>query len=86
MKMFWDKGTGKTASIARIREEHGPIGLLANRMILDPEGHSYREILVMMQEEFPHAQTTLNCLRWYASQLRKRGLAVPERPHGNSGS
>ncbi len=73
--IVWEKGLGKTRST---------ITALANRLILDPEGYPYREILEKIKVEFPDASTNLNCLRWYAAKLRSKKEVVPDRVHGRT--
>ena len=50
-----------------------------------PEGYTYRECLAIMLERIrpsnPDAETSLNCLRWYATKLRSEGTIVPHRPN-----
>jgi len=82
--ILWDKGTGKTPRALNGHAKQGTITELANRLILRPEGHSYKEILGLIRDEFPEAGTSLNCLRWYAAKLRTKGQAVPKRVHGKA--
>ncbi len=45
-----------------------------------PMGRPYQEILEMVKQQFPEGDTSYNCLRWYASNLRSEGKIVPARP------
>lgn len=44
-------------------------------------GLTYAAILDEVARKYPGAETTLNCLRWYAAKLNKRkGVHMPVRP------
>lgn len=49
-----------------------------------PMGLPYSEILSAVTKKFPDAETSLNCLRWYATKLNKRTgrdkVVMPLRP------
>lgn len=49
-----------------------------------PLGLPYSSILAAVLEKFPEAQTSLNCLRWYATKMNKRtgaeAVRMPIRP------
>lgn len=49
-----------------------------------PEGYTYKECLDIVLERVrptnPNAQTSLDCLRWYATKLRSEGIVLPYRP------
>lgn len=49
-----------------------------------PEGYTYKEcldmVLTKVRETKPDAQTSLDCLRWYATKLRSEGIVLPYRP------
>lgn len=49
-----------------------------------PLGLPYSEILAAVQAKFPEAETSLNCLRWYATKLNKQTgkekVVMPVRP------
>lgn len=49
-----------------------------------PLGLPYSEILDKVQAKFPGAETSLNCLRWYATKMNKRTgserVVMPTRP------
>lgn len=46
----------------------------------DGEGLSYDEIIRQVQQKYPSAKTSKNCLRWYANKMRVAGESVPYRP------
>lgn len=41
---------------------------------------SYSEIVGEIKRLFPGANTTTKSVQWYASKLRSKGVALPERP------
>ncbi len=49
-----------------------------------PLGMPYATILEAVQKKFPKADTSLNCLRWYATKMNKRTgkerVVMPMRP------
>lgn len=49
-----------------------------------PLGLPYSEILDAVQKKFPASETSLNCLRWYATKMNKRTgkerVVMPVRP------
>lgn len=49
-----------------------------------PMGLAYADILAAVTTKFPEAETSLNCLRWYATKMNKRTGAekvqMPTRP------
>jgi len=49
-----------------------------------PEGYTYKECLEIVLEKVrpskPNANTSLDCLRWYATKLRGEGVVLPYRP------
>jgi hypothetical protein len=49
------------------------IGKFASNLILTTS-LSNTEILAKVQEQFPSAKTTMACIAWYKSDLRKKGL------------
>ena len=42
-------------------------------------GMSYGDVLTKVREEFPEANTTIKCLQWYNSKLKKGDKEVPIR-------
>jgi len=49
------------------------IGQLANHLILNST-KSNKEILEIILQQFPEAKTSMSCIAWYKSDLRKKGL------------
>ena len=49
------------------------IGQLANHLILNST-KSNKEILEIIRQQFPEAKTSMSCIAWYKSDLRKKGL------------
>ena len=45
-----------------------------------PVGFSFAEILDTVKQQFPDANTSYACLRWYAVHLRHAGHVLPRRP------
>jgi len=53
------------------------IGKFASNLILTTN-KSNTEILDAVKAQFPAAKTTMACVAWYKSNLRKKGL-IPQR-------
>ena len=49
------------------------IGQTAISLILAQPDLSNQQILDKVREQFPSAQTTMSCIAWYKSKLRKEG-------------
>lgn len=49
------------------------IGSTAIKLILDEPTLTNQQILDKVKEQFPSAQTTMACIAWYKSKLRKEG-------------
>ena len=49
------------------------IGQTAIKIILDQPELSNQQVLEKVKELFPSAQTTMACIAWYKSKLRKEG-------------
>ena len=59
---------------------------LAEELLLQEEDpYTYPEILDSIGEEFPGAETSIGCIRWYASHMRERGERLPPRPRAKAG-
>ena len=43
------------------------------------KGLAYEQVLERVRGRFPDARTTVACLRWYETRLRKAGVDVPKR-------
>ena len=53
------------------------IGQSARRLLATKK--PYQDILEVLHNEFPDANTTIGSLRWYASKMRKDEMKVPVR-------
>lgn len=49
------------------------IGQTAIKLILDQPELTNQQVLEKVKELFPSAQTTMACIAWYKSKLRKEG-------------
>jgi len=83
-KVKAEKPASDRGAIRRYSEE-----LLLKVKGTDPEtkrplGLPYGDILEAVTKKFPEAQTSLNCLRWYATKMNKRTgdekVQMPIRP------
>jgi len=54
------------------------IGKFASNLILTT-AKSNTEILAEVKNQFPEAKTTMACIAWYKSDLRKKGLIASKR-------
>ena len=64
---------------SKVREPTpGTIQAFAERQLLWPRRYSV--IVAMVRVRFPDARTTVASLRWYAAQMRRRGINLPDRP------
>ncbi len=55
------------------------IGRLARELLMDPAGYPHGVIAEMVNAQIEGAQASAKSVRWYANQMRKKGVAVPER-------
>lgn len=55
------------------------IGALARQILMDPAGHPHRLIAAMVNAQLDGAQATDKSVRWYANDMRKKGIEVPPR-------
>lgn len=55
------------------------IGALARQLLLDPAGYPHRLIAAMVNAQVDGAAATDKSVRWYANDMRKKGLDVPPR-------
>lgn len=55
------------------------IGALARQLLMDPAGYPHRLIATMVNAQVDGAQTTDKSVRWYANDMRKKGIEVPHR-------
>jgi len=55
------------------------VGRLARELLMYPKGYPHAVIADFINEHIPGAAATANSVRWYAGQLRKKGIQVPPR-------
>ena len=55
------------------------IGELARRILMDPTGYPHAMVAEMVNAQIDGAATTAKSVRWYACDMRKRGVEVPPR-------
>ena len=55
------------------------IGALARQILMDPEGYPHRLIAAMVNAQRYGAHATDKSVRWYANDMRKKGIEVPPR-------
>lgn len=55
------------------------IGALARQVLMNPAGYPHRLIAAMVNAQLDGAQATDKSVRWYANDMRKKGIEVPPR-------
>lgn len=55
------------------------IGALARQFLMDPAGYPHGLIAAMVNAQVDGAQATDKSVRWYANDMRKKGIEVPPR-------
>lgn len=55
------------------------IGALAKQLLMDPAGYPHRLIAAIVNAQLDGAQATDKSVRWYANDMRKKGIEVPPR-------
>lgn len=55
------------------------VGALARTILMDPAGHPHALIAEMVNAQIEGAAATAKSVRWYANDMRKRGVEVPPR-------
>lgn len=55
------------------------IGRLAREFLMDPAGYPHALIAEMVNAQIEGAQATAKSVRWYAHDMRKKGIEVPPR-------
>lgn len=55
------------------------IGVLARQFLMDPAGYPHALIAAMVNAQLDGAQATDKSVRWYANDMRKKGIEVPPR-------
>ena len=61
------------------------IGRLARELLMDPAGYPHAVIAEMVNAQIEGAQASAKSVRWYAHDMRKKGVAVPERQRAERG-
>jgi hypothetical protein len=63
-----------------IRKKRGSgVGELARQLLLHPAGYPHALIAAMVNQQIAGARATAKSVRWYACDMRKMGIDVPER-------
>ncbi|MEJ1140282.1 hypothetical protein [Stenotrophomonas sp. CCNWLW162] len=55
------------------------VGALARAILMDPAGYPHALIAEMVNAQAAGAAATAKSVRWYANDMRKRGVEVPPR-------
>jgi len=55
------------------------IGALARAILMDPAGYPHALVAEMVNAQIEGAATTAAAARWYATEMRKKGVEVPAR-------
>ena len=55
------------------------VGALARQLLMDPAGFPHALIAEMVNAQIDGAATTDKSVRWYANDMRKKGVEVPPR-------
>lgn len=55
------------------------VGALARAILMDSAGHPHALIAEMVNAQIDGAAATAKSVRWYANDMRKRGVEVPPR-------
>ncbi|KUF21407.1 hypothetical protein [Xanthomonas phaseoli] len=55
------------------------VGALARAILMDPAGHPHVLIAEMVNAQIAGAAATAKSVRWYANDMRKKGVEVPPR-------
>lgn len=61
------------------------IGRLARELLMDPAGYPHGVIAEMVNAQIEGAQASAKSVRWYAHDMRKKGVTVPERQRAERG-
>lgn len=55
------------------------VGALARAILMDPAGYPHALVAEMVNAQIEGAAATAKSVRWYANDMRKRGMDVPPR-------
>ncbi|MFL0336302.1 hypothetical protein [Stenotrophomonas maltophilia] len=62
------------------KKPHGKgIGTLARAILMDPAGFPHALVAEMVNAQIEDAMATAKSVRWYANDMRKKGVEVPPR-------
>jgi hypothetical protein len=62
------------------KKPHGKgIGMLARAILMDPGGFPHALVAEMVNAQIEGAMATAKSVRWYANDMRKKGVEVPPR-------
>lgn len=64
---------------AEAKQRGKGIGALARQILMDPAGYPHALIAAMVNAQVDGAQATDKSVRWYANDMRKKGIKVPPR-------
>ncbi|MDN8082560.1 hypothetical protein QZN30_24670 [Burkholderia multivorans] len=64
---------------AEAKQRGKGIGALARLILMDPAGYPHALIAAMVNAQVDGAQATDKSVRWYANDMRKKGIEVPPR-------
>lgn len=68
------------ATEATEKKPHGKgIGALARAILMDPAGYPHALVAEMVNAQIEGAAATAKSVRWYANDMRKKGVNVPKR-------
>lgn len=74
------KAEAAEASEATEKKPQGKgIGALARQILMDPAGYPHALIAAMVNAQVDGAACTDKSVRWYANDMRKKGVEVPPR-------
>ena len=74
------KAEATEASEAAEKKPRGlGVGSLARAILMDPAGHPHALIAEMVNAQIAGAAATAKSVRWYANDMRKKGIEVPPR-------
>lgn len=67
------------------KKRGGGVGELARQLLLHPAGYPHALIAAMVNQQIAGARATSKSVRWYACDMRKMGIDVPERQKVHAG-
>lgn len=74
------KAEAAEATDATEKKAHGKgIGALARAILMDPAGFPHALVAEMVNAQIEGAAATAKSVRWYANDMRKKGVEVPPR-------